>query len=241
MINCEFCGKETTAGTRGLPKRFCSKECRSPRKTERATHCCQCGIELIPSKTGRAKIACSKKCLDKRKSEKLKQARQRTKSCHYCKVDFVTGSNKQKFCSVDCRRKQHKIDHPHQRNTEPKKIVCGWCGQIVIVPPSFTSHKKYHPECKVQARRARYRIKTVKRQSLTVIPSRLSADQIVAQMGAVCGICKDPIDLTLKRTSKMGLTVDHIIPLSRGGQDTLDNMQPAHWVCNVKKGNKVNA
>lgn len=32
-------------------------------------------------------------------------------------------------------------------------------------------------------------------------------------------------------------TVDHIIPLSKGGSDTPSNMQIAHRDCNTKKGN----
>jgi 5-methylcytosine-specific restriction endonuclease McrA len=35
---------------------------------------------------------------------------------------------------------------------------------------------------------------------------------------------------------EMGLQIDHIIPIARGGADKLENVKPAHGLCNIKKG-----
>ena len=53
---------------------------------------------------------------------------------------------------------------------------------------------------------------------------------ICAQDG-LCGICGNPLpaDLTV-------IEVDHVIPVARGGLDTLDNLQAAHTACNRAKG-----
>lgn len=38
----------------------------------------------------------------------------------------------------------------------------------------------------------------------------------------------------------MSPTVDHIIPISRGGHPSdISNLQLAHWICNRMKSNKI--
>lgn len=85
----------------------------------------------------------------------------------------------------------------------------------------------------------RYRLKTVKRQSKTTHANRIAHEQIAERDGLDCYLCKQPIDMTLPRTSKMGATIDHVIPLSRGGLDEMSNLKLAHWGCNLAKSNKL--
>jgi 5-methylcytosine-specific restriction endonuclease McrA len=46
-----------------------------------------------------------------------------------------------------------------------------------------------------------------------------------------CGICGEHVPYHL-------FTVDHIIPISRGGPHLLYNLQPAHKSCNSRKGDR---
>lgn len=48
----------------------------------------------------------------------------------------------------------------------------------------------------------------------------------------ICQICKQPCKYEDK-------SIDHIIPLSKGGSHTWDNVQLAHLSCNVTKGNRI--
>lgn len=57
---------------------------------------------------------------------------------------------------------------------------------------------------------------------------------------SVCGICGKPVDKTLKYPDPMSPTIDHIIPLARGGHPAdLDNLQLAHRACNRAKSDKL--
>lgn len=51
-----------------------------------------------------------------------------------------------------------------------------------------------------------------------------------------CGLCGEPVDLTLPKGDPMAFQVDHIKPVSQGGALTRQsNLQPAHAVCNNRK------
>lgn len=64
---------------------------------------------------------------------------------------------------------------------------------------------------------------------------RRLANQVLGRYGSVCWLCGKPIDLTAPRSSPLGLSVDHVIPRSKGGGDNLDNLRPAHHHCNTSR------
>lgn len=51
----------------------------------------------------------------------------------------------------------------------------------------------------------------------------------------ICGICHQPIDPELRYPDFYSVSLDHIIPLARGGGHTRGNAQPAHFICNSEK------
>jgi 5-methylcytosine-specific restriction endonuclease McrA len=56
----------------------------------------------------------------------------------------------------------------------------------------------------------------------------------------VCWLCGYDIDLTLDARDRMSATVDHVIPLDRGGSECDPaNLRPAHRACNSSKGNRT--
>lgn len=55
----------------------------------------------------------------------------------------------------------------------------------------------------------------------------------------ICNICTQLIDRNLRGDSWWRATLDHIIPLSRGGTHTYDNVAAAHWKCNMEKGDRL--
>jgi 5-methylcytosine-specific restriction endonuclease McrA len=73
---------------------------------------------------------------------------------------------------------------------------------------------------------------------------KYSEAQVLAIHGAVCHICTKPIDLSLPRKIgvegwEMGLHIDHVIPISKGGPDKLSNVRPSHGRCNIAKSDKL--
>ena len=57
--------------------------------------------------------------------------------------------------------------------------------------------------------------------------------------GWICGICGRKINRRLKNPNPFSVSIDHIIPLSKGGDDSPTNVQAAHLRCNMSKNNKI--
>ncbi len=55
-------------------------------------------------------------------------------------------------------------------------------------------------------------------------------------MGAPCALCHERIDYGLQFPHRRAFTLDHKIPVWAGGQDGLENLQPAHMGCNASRG-----
>ena len=55
----------------------------------------------------------------------------------------------------------------------------------------------------------------------------------------ICGIEEGRILKTRKGIIEIRLTQDHILPLSKGGKTTPENIQALCYRCNKRKGNKI--
>lgn len=58
------------------------------------------------------------------------------------------------------------------------------------------------------------------------------AKELLRKHGPYCAICG-------KRLKKNEITIDHIIPLSKGGADIIQNMQLACLPCNSRKSDNL--
>lgn len=56
--------------------------------------------------------------------------------------------------------------------------------------------------------------------------------------GWTCGICYTLVDAENKWPHPMSASLDHVVPLIKGGAHTLDNVQLAHLRCNTSKGDR---
>ena len=54
-----------------------------------------------------------------------------------------------------------------------------------------------------------------------------------------CAWCGEDIDYNADYLDPMAFQVDHVMPLNRGGTDTLDNVVPAHRKCNRQKSDRL--
>ena len=62
-----------------------------------------------------------------------------------------------------------------------------------------------------------------------------SNNYIFERDGWMCGICGRKINKRLKHPNRLSVSIDHIVPLSLGGDDRPINVQAAHLRCNLGK------
>lgn len=109
--------------------------------------------------------------------------------------------------------------------------------------PHFSKAKKFNAEERKQSRRnamAKYHATTYgkvrrkwsrdkKRHGVTFYVPGATKEQLLAIWNQPnCGICHLPVDEADK-------SLDHIMPIAKGGPHILENLQVAHLSCNKKK------
>lgn len=85
---------------------------------------------------------------------------------------------------------------------------------------------KLNPEKATQKSMKRYAIK----KSVTI--EKVDYSEILKRDGCICHICGKPVD-------KNDIHFDHVIPLSKGGNHSMNNIKVSHSHCNLVKSNKI--
>jgi 5-methylcytosine-specific restriction endonuclease McrA len=86
-------------------------------------------------------------------------------------------------------------------------------------------NRRAHPERRQQEKRRR------RAQVRGAFVADISLDQLYVRDRGLCGICHLPVP-------RSEASVDHIVPLVRGGAHAPWNVQLAHRLCNSRKGAK---
>lgn len=100
-----------------------------------------------------------------------------------------------------------------------------------------SKHPDYHSNWKkinAEKVRAYTRNRRVKMKGVLQEPYTLT--EIAIRDNWICGICEELVDELLGGHNPKRASVDHIIPISKGGNDTKLNVQIAHFDCNLRKG-----
>lgn len=67
----------------------------------------------------------------------------------------------------------------------------------------------------------------------------LATREIYERDGWICQLCYEPVDSAVAYPDAMSASLDHRIPLSRGGAHAPHNVQLAHLICNGRKGSRL--
>ena len=244
---CEQCNEEFE--TIRQTSRFCSDSCRgkhNKRTTLRTIRTCgHCGKKF---KHYRSKY-CSEECRYPNRFNQLHHIRNSRRiyriSCVGCNTTFVS-KRRRKYCNKECGRKFYYVSKfKYVSKAKTHSIKCTECGKHKEV--SFKRKKFCSEMCsKKYINRENY----LRRERLKRLNGKIhwdiSIERLMKRDGKRCYLCGGKVDI--KDISvidnnmihgDMYPSIDHVIPLSKEGTHTWDNVRLAHRLCNSIKSDKV--
>lgn len=191
-----------------------------------------------PSKAKNSGQWCRQCLRDDARRRKGLAASDRTTSCQQCGTTFTTTYSLATYCSRTCKDMAKNIARQAAIEAAKPDRTCAYCA--APLPRSMRSDAKFcSADCNMQAHR---QTRNFRRRAGADAPLRPRKQPLV-NLAAIakrdkyrCGICGDRVDMKLKHPDPGFPSLDHIVPVSHGGDD-LDpaNLQLSHLRCNLAK------
>jgi len=221
--NCKHCGKSTKT----THKVFCNYKCLKAHTASvrqvGMVECAACGKEIERITAGPRAYSrnfCSRKCQnkDKRKPTILQVKLQILHDCRECGARLVETAGSR---CVACRTSQAKMEFMEH-------IDCAYCG----IP---TNRRKFCSDrCnnKYQKDKRRTRLKQVSFEPV-------NDEEVFNHHNYQCHYCSVDLVYPYEHGNTNSATIDHVIPLSKGGKHERGNLVAACLSCNSSKSNKL--
>lgn len=153
-----------------------------------------------------------------------------------CSVDGCEkpGPFKRGMCAMHYRRFQLYGD-PTERSPKYSNLTCSECGADIVIPDDQIGNAKMTCSDKCTYARS-HRVSQGRYSGFD--PRKLTGfarEDVFRRDNWVCQLCNKPVDRDLDHKHKMSATLDHIIPRSIGGGDSIDNLRLAHRSCNSRR------
>lgn len=213
--------------------------------------CAGCGgaVAIFVS-SGRPHKYCSERCSTRTQQQTRRLAHIATLSCANC-GGSITGRAK-KYCSDSCRRARDLAVHKAKYIPRPRTvraspvydIECAWCGNTfrtgrkgrVVCSRSCSASlgntMRFRGEDISHGHRARALHYGARYEPVNPL-------HVFDRDNWLCALCGDPVDPALKWPNPFSASMDHTVPLSKGGDHLLANLRCTHLRCNIRKGAKI--
>lgn len=172
-----------------------------------------------------------KDCFDRREAEK-NSCKVYFVECCNCNLLFTSNRKGMKYCSNNCVMEVQMV--------KPKNRICIVCGKEYEFHRGINFDNTCSVFCRKEATRDIKRNAKHKRRLLiqnSFIESVKTITLFKRDQGR-CQICGKKLNLTRQVPHPLAVTVDHIIPISKGGEHSYRNTQLACFRCNSIKGDR---
>ena len=213
--------------------------------------CAVCGALIVRTKrSGPLPKYCSETCraegsprVDAEKYKRAEREKRRAlreasvRLCPSCGGSFTPEkSMSQRFCTKKCSAAffRDRSGRCSERDCERPVRARGMCSMHW---KRWSRKSGTAPaEEWTERRRANYHRRRALKRNLPA-DMIMSAD-VYERDGWLCGICSGVVERDALYPDPKSPSLDHIVPLSKGGHHVLSNVQLAHLDCNVRKGDR---
>lgn len=254
---CIGCGIE-------LPKyktKYCSRRCslihlgliENRKEAEKTKQCIICGKEFITTRS--RTLTCSAECSKERElqrnrvsdCERYQRKNPNAKSLEQIKAESL--ERKERIAKERKERAEAKEEERKKILAKKEKIkaaniaywqeyialhVCVVCGEVYTA--TYPLSKYCSKKCKNKAYRKKDRYNGI------TVDKNITLEVLARRDNNTCQICGGTVDWDDKKTINGTVicgnnypSIDHIVPISKGGLHKWDNVQLAHRICNTKK------
>lgn len=252
-IPCADCGALVWRGTKRCAQ---CERARRPSKNRTPRECAGCRVTFTPKKTGNKGLYCSRSCAFTHAAKWIKNGEPKREpkpqfcrvyfpSCRFCRCAFTARHAARMVCSDRCAADQAKTSSAARTvaNRAAIKRACRCCEKM-FTPQHQANERFCSDECKrthsaclpsARAAKAIAKAKRNAKQKLTAVQS-IDPYTIFRRDNWRCRACGCGTPLSLRGTNADNSPeLDHVVPLSRGGQHTMDNLQTLCRLCNIFK------
>lgn len=146
------------------------------------------------------------------------------------------------MCSTHYNRERYAPEQRHHRAT----VMCQVCGVSI----QRYLGKGYRHVCSVACRTAliggtphewtdwAQDAEARARRAGALIVDHFDRVEIYERDGYACQICSLPVDMATDPLNRYAPSIDHVVPLSRGGAHSRANVRTTHYGCNSAIGNR---
>lgn len=158
-------------------------------------------------------------------TELLANGRRRVR-CRACRKYFASLVIDGKFCAWKC--------------AEPDR-AWGLLGARALVDRWMVWVPEDLPRGNKDAKAFRFRVEAMRRGAPPETAELVYQDVVWARSGPdhLCGICGKPVERYGQHGTGLRLSMDHTVPVSKGGEHTYANIQISHHRCNQDKSDSM--
>ena len=222
---CQHCGKQASRqAVRGQRPKYCSRQCgKAASALAISKPCDRCGVErtrpdvmhcrsCLLAATQAVKDAAAKRRVQRRRATAIERQRLAAEGAVASTI----------WCGVTCA-------------TCSTIFIARWWG--------ISTSTTCSPACaaintQAQRRDAKHRRRARERNAFV---TRVSRVKIYTRDRWRCGICNKAVARNRVAPHPLSPTIDHIIPLSKGGTHEPANVRLAHYICNSRRGDRETA